>query len=122
MDSVRILLSSRLTAAAMQKAPNRTKPAKPARLNAGIAAQYTRLLRAVALQQMPAILDHESLCAISLPGDARTHPIASRPVVLRPLCMRLLSRRTACAADISWRCRCSTAPFRLHTAAPAGCE
>ncbi|CAK9234576.1 unnamed protein product [Sphagnum troendelagicum] len=73
MDFVSIGLSFRQTTEAMQKAKTRTKTTKLSGLNDSIAGQYTRVLVAVALQQIVVILDHESVWAMSLAGDGSTH-------------------------------------------------
>ncbi|CAK9258551.1 unnamed protein product [Sphagnum jensenii] len=73
MDFVGIGLSFRQTTEAMQKAKTRTKTAKLTGLNDSIVGQYTRVLVAVALQQIAVILDDESVWAMSLAGDDSTH-------------------------------------------------
>jgi hypothetical protein len=57
----------------MQKAKTRTKTTKLTGLNDSIVGQYTRVLVAVALQQIAVILDDESVWAMSLAGDGSTH-------------------------------------------------
>jgi hypothetical protein len=71
MDYVGIGMSFRQTAAAIQRAKDRTKAAKFARINDGIVGRYTRVLVAVALQEIAAILEDDSVWAISLAGDGR---------------------------------------------------
>ncbi|CAK9873717.1 unnamed protein product [Sphagnum jensenii] len=73
MDYVDIGLSFRQTAAAIQKAKDRTKMAKLIGLNDCIVGQYMRVLVVVVLQQIALILDDESVWAMSLAGDRSTH-------------------------------------------------
>jgi hypothetical protein len=73
MDYVGIGLSFWQTAVAIQKAKDRTKTAKLVGLNDYIVGQYTRVLVAVALQQIALILDDESVWAMSLAGNGSTH-------------------------------------------------
>ncbi|CAM6023396.1 unnamed protein product [Sphagnum balticum] len=73
MDYVGIGLSFRQMAAAIEKAKDRTKTAKLIGLNDCIVGQYTRVLVAVALQQIALILNDESVWAMLLAGDKSTH-------------------------------------------------
>ncbi|CAK9208544.1 unnamed protein product [Sphagnum troendelagicum] len=73
MDYVGIGLSFRQMAATIQKAKDRTKTAKLIGLNDCIVGQYTRVLVAIALQQITLILDDKSVWAMSLAGDESTH-------------------------------------------------
>jgi hypothetical protein len=73
MDYVGIGMSFRQTAAAIQRDKDRTKTAKLAGINDGIVGQYTRVLIAVALQEIAAILEDESVWAMSLADDGSTH-------------------------------------------------
>jgi hypothetical protein len=73
MDYVGIGLSFRQTAVAIQKAKDRMKTTKLIGLNDCIVGQYTRVLVAVALQQIALILGDESVWAMSLAGDGSTH-------------------------------------------------
>jgi hypothetical protein len=73
MDYVGIGLSFRHTAAAIQKAKDRTKTVKLVGLNDCIVGQYMRVLVIVALQQIALILDDELVWAMSLAGDGSTH-------------------------------------------------
>ena len=102
VDYVGIGLSFRETAPAMFESQNRS--AKLAGLNDCIVGQYTRVLLAIALQQMAAILDDESVWAMSLAGDGSTHRGQS------VLGLRLASAIAAnCATSISSPYQCSTA-------------
>ncbi len=73
MDYVGIGLSFRQTTATIQKAKDHTKTAKLIGLNDYIVGQYTRVLVAIALQQIALILNDESVWAMSLAGDGSTH-------------------------------------------------
>jgi hypothetical protein len=73
MDYVGIGMSFRQTAAAIQRAKDRTKTAKLADINDGVVGQYTRVLVAFAFQEIADILEDESVLAMSLAGDERTH-------------------------------------------------
>lgn len=73
MDYVDISLSFRQTVVAIHKAKDRTKTTKLISLNDCIVGQYTRILVAVALQQIVFILDEKSVWAMSLAGDESTH-------------------------------------------------
>jgi len=73
MDYVSIGLSFQQMAVAIQKAKDRMKTVKLAGLNDRIVGQYTRVLVAIALQQIVGIFDDESVWALLLAGDRSAH-------------------------------------------------
>jgi len=73
MDYVNIGLSFQQMAVAIQKAKDRMKTVKLAGLNDRIVGQYTRVLVAIALQQIVGIFDDESVWALLLAGDRSAH-------------------------------------------------